>query len=446
MRDRFPLLVIGGLILCGVLASSFFRGASRGAFADKLSTYRSSEDGARALYLLAEQSGLDVRRLQRDLEIIDDRLNLVLLAVELEPERREDEEDKEEEEAKPPPFFLGPDAGVDEEDEEERLHTGWNRFRAQKVTSDERKKLLEHLEKGATLVYAPWHHRQNPLLDALEVRLHRADRELAMRKLVPAQPTPWTVGVERVEAHVRNYLELPDDAVPLLVDDHSAEAVAAVVPYGQGQVIVIGAPELAMNRALARADNAQFWLSLLSAVSATGPVAFDEFHHGFTSDRSISEFAKRYGLHWAAAQLLLGLVLWAGALRRFGRPRPPPEDVRVGSTDALFAASRLYREGRHFQYAASLIARGLSQDFASSAGLPARSEPGEVARSLASRGRKDLSAALLEVLEASNAVDSESTLTELARKAASARSLKKARSAPAGPRAATNPSAMRRAS
>src|SRR5437016_6038610 len=145
MRDRFPLLLVGGLLLLAVLGYFLFKGGARGSFADKLSTYRSEKDGARGLYLLAPERGVQGARKQLD-----------------------------------------------------------------------------------------------------------------MRTLVPAQPTPFTLGVERVEAKVQSYLELPQDAVPILVDDKLGAPVAGVVPYGQGQLIVIGSPELAENVALARADNAQF--------------------------------------------------------------------------------------------------------------------------------------------------------------------------------------------
>ena len=111
--------------------------------------------------------------------------------------------------------------------------------------------------------------------------------------------------------------------MPLLEDAPLHMTVAAVVPHGAGRVLVVGAPELAMNQALGRADNAQFWLSALRALGP-GPYAFDEHHHGFHQERSVVDFARRYGLHFAVGQLLLGLCLGALALRRFGRPRPPP--------------------------------------------------------------------------------------------------------------------------
>ena len=425
MRDRFPLLIVGLLVLIGAFATFLMRGAARGSFADKLSTYRSEPDGTRALYLLAEQHQLPVARVQQSLDVLSEQNNLVLLAVEF--------SEKSDQQLDHPSWMNAlADGGTDDDDlkdpdaeldDEDRLHTGANAMRALPVTSAEREKLLEHVKAGHTLVYVPWGHAENPLLKAIDVALWKADKALDVRTLVPGQPTPYTVGVERVEAKVQAYLGLPAGAVPLLVDEKLGEAVAAIVPYGQGEVIVIGAPDLAMNRSLARADNAQFWLSLLKAVGRTGRIGFDEFHHGFTSERSIADFAARYGLQFAVLQLILGVCLWAAALRRFGRPRPPPEDVRVGSTDALFATSRLYREGRHYGHASGAILKELSTEYAALAALPARSEPAEIAAALKLKGRADLAAALTDVRRACDAVTTEADVQAVARQAAAARRL-----------------------
>jgi hypothetical protein len=178
-----------------------------------------------------------------------------------------------------------------------------------------------------------------------------------------------------------------------------------------------------MNKSLARADNARFWTSLLTHVSRSGPVGFDEYHHGFTADRSIANFAERYGLQFAVLQLVLGVCLWAGALRRFGRPRPLQQDLRVGSTDALFASSRLYREGRHYTYAAQAIVRQLCAEYAAVAALPAKSDAGEIAAALKLRGRADLAAAITDVRRSTDLVSNEGDVQEVARLAAAARRL-----------------------
>jgi hypothetical protein len=411
VRDRFPLLVVGGLIFCVIVGNFLLRGASRGGFADTLSTYRASENGARALYLLAEESGMPVIRRSADLQILDQKstASMILLAVEVEGSREDDLDETL--------LAEEPDAGVADESVP---HEGLNALHSTELTDEEREKLLAYVKSGHSLVYVPWGSRENPLLDALGVKLSKMDTSLPMRTLVPPMPTPYTLGVERVEAKVQALLELPSGAVPVLEDAGLERPVAAVVSYGLGKVLVVGSPELAMNQALARADNAQFWLSALHALGP-GPYEFSEYHHGFTNERSIVDFAKRYGLHFAVAQLLLGVALWSVSLRRFGRPHPPPESARVGATDALFAMSRLYREGRHHAFAAGLISKQLTQELALYTGLPAHAPVAAVAEGLIARGREDLSQGLRAIARRSEETQSDKDLQQLAARAAELR-------------------------
>jgi hypothetical protein len=402
--------MVGGLLLLAALAWFVTVGARRGSFADRLSTFRSEPDGARALYLLLEEAKVPVTRQLQDLSLIPAGRNLVLLGTRFHHELGFDK-----------PAFDGSDAGVsadDEADDEEFKARGLNALRAPSVTRDEQEKLLEHVRNGATLVYVPASHRDPALLKDLGVELVRTAKSLDARTLVPAQPSRYVEGVQRVVTKVRAFLVLPPGAIPLLVDDTVDEPAAALLPYGQGRIIIVGAPELAMNRNLAVADNARFWLSLLGTVAGTGPLAFDEFHHGFTGQRSLGEFAARYGLHFAVGQLLLGVALWALALRRFGRPRPPEEELRVGSTDALFATSRLYREGKHHAHAAGSIARQLAVELAAKAGVSGHLDPAEIGAALEVRGRKDLARALLDVSAAARAADSEADVQHVATLAA----------------------------
>ena len=424
MRDRFPLLLVGGLLVLALLGSWLVRGAARGGFADTLSSWRAQPDGSRGLYLLVEESGRPVERRTSDLRILQEEGTLVLLAVEVE-DAREDDPDQT-------ALAAERDAGL--EDENVPRH-GFNRLHVPELSESETEKLLAHVKAGHALVYVPWGSKENRLLDALGVKLTKADTSLPMRTLVPPLSTPYTLDVERVEARVQAYLQLPEEAegvVPVLEDERLGMTVAAVVSHGAGQVLVVGAPELAMNQALGRADNAQFWLSALDALGP-GPYTFDEHHHGFTNERSVVDFARRYGLHFAVGQLLLGLCLWAVALQRFGRPRPPPESTRVGATDALFAMSRLYREGRHHAFAAGLITRGLTQELALHAGLPPHAPAATVVEGLGGRGREDLANGLRAIARNAETVSSEGELRELASRAAALRQ----RLRPSGPRSRT---------
>jgi hypothetical protein len=417
MRDRFPLLLISGLLLLGAFGSFVMQGAKRGSFADRLSTYRSEPSGARALFLLLGEAGLPAERWQQDFEVIDRGTTLVLLGASF----RDATDKKSKNPGSADAGFFDDTDDLTDEEREEFKDRGLNAFRSPPVSSDESKKLLEHIRNGGTVIYAPWDQDENDLLTAVDVYLERAENRKEITTLVPAQPSRFTVGVERLEARVRLWLDLPPGAVALLVDEGAEKTVVGLVPYGQGRLIVVGAPELAMNSALTRADNALFWRAVGRALAKDGPIAFDEFHHGFTGDRSIAEFAARYGLQFAAGQLLLGVMLWAASLKRFGRPRIPADAARIGATDALFATSRLYREGKHHAHAAASIAKELAAEFARKAGAPARAEASEISAALDLRGRKDLATALLDVTRAAHAASSDANVETVARLAALAR-------------------------
>jgi hypothetical protein len=412
VRDRFPLLLVGFVALVGVLGWFLLQGARRAGFADELSSFKSEPDGARALYLLVSESGLPVVRHQQDLTIIPKDRNLVLLGT-----RFLDEEDLGR------LAFDGSDGGVavDPAEEEEFNRRGVNALRSPRINEDEREKLLAHVRDGATLLYVPGNALETKLFDELGVVLEPVDASLGVRTLVPAQPSRYVQGVQRVVTKVKAFLELPPGSVALLVDDTFDKPVAAAVPYGQGRVILVAAPELAMNKNLAVADNARFWHAVVATMGDEAQVAFDEYHHGFTGERSMGEFAARYGLHYAVAQLLLGVMLWALALKRFGRPRPPDEELRVGSTDALFATSRLYREGKHHAHAASSIVKHVASEFASRAGVSGRSTTAEIGAALELRGRKDLANALLDLARTAAATSTEADVERVASLAAIAR-------------------------
>jgi hypothetical protein len=417
MRDRFPVMLVSGVILSGVLGWFLMLGARRGAFADHLSTFKSERDGARALYLLLSEAQVAVTRLQRDFKTIPNDQNFVLLGS-----RFADA-------ASATSTFDQPDAGPDDDDDdddrakEKTAPRDLNSVRAPRISTEDRERLLEHVKSGATLVVVPSSIHDLEWLEGLGVTLERADDDRAPLTLVPAQPSAYVRGVERVEAKVLAFLELPEGAVPLLVDDRSERVVAGLVHHGLGRLIVIGAPHLATNENLAVADNARFWLSLISTIAKSGPVGFDEFHHGFTQERSLGEFAARYGLHFAVGQALLGVVLWALSLRRFGRSQGPVEQLRVGTTDALQATSRLYREGGHHAYATATIVNQLSAECAARAGASARLTPTQVGAALDQRGRAELSRALLEMAAVARATTTEYDVQKVATLAAAARKL-----------------------
>ncbi len=362
MRDRFPLLV-GAVLLLGVAVVWLFGDAGRrGAFADPFSTYRSAPDGSRALFLTVQRLGLPVERRHLDLADLDAARTgaVALLGIDRLPEEELDKLDA---------------------------------F----VSAGGRLLLVARPEDKKRGLFAELLQSEKALLAHFDLKLAECDSPEIERQLEVATPSPLTRGVEAPMARVAGYLsrEGGRPMLPLLLDPHAeGRAVAVAFPHGDGRVVAVSAPDLASNRALGRGDNARLWASLVSALSAGGPFEFDEHHHGFTGERSISGYAASHGLHWALLQTLLALWAWVAAQRRFGRARRADSDERVAGADYLWAMARIYRQGGHRAHAAKVLFDGLVRALARRAGAGARPDVGEVVRGLNRRGRLDLGRAL----------------------------------------------------
>src|SRR6185295_6760052 len=217
----------------------------------------------------------------------DEKAQLVLLAVDGSPDLEELLEDEKDGGYRRDgglkavaTFWPTPDGGA-EADAGDRLdREGLNSLFVVPIHKEERKALLDHVSRGATLLYAPSRMKGDELLDELGV-VAWPSKSTEPVDLKPALPSPYTAEVGMVEAPVRGYLDMAPSAVPLL-DDEEGAVVMALVPHGKGQVVVLTAPDLASNQWLAKEDNAQLWLSTLGAMAKNGRVTFDEYHHGFT--------------------------------------------------------------------------------------------------------------------------------------------------------------------
>ncbi len=418
MRDRFPLLVVFGLLALGALGTFVMQGARRGDFADLHSTYRSAKDGSRALYLLLAENRISVQRFEQRPDTLTEDINLALLDVSVESDA-------------PLPGFLASlfvdagvvsthssDAGVAGKNatDAEALakRNGLNGLMVSQLSESDVEALLDFVKNGKRLLYLPSSAQPNALTEALNLSILEPPKGAGIRTLVPSQPSPLTVDVERLESEVTTFVSAPLPAKTFLVDEQSGSSVGVSLPIGTGEVIVIGAAELASNHALTRADNASFWVSIGRYLSRERPLAFDEFHHGFTGERSVGDFARRYGLQYAALQLLLGLVFWALSLRQFGRPVQVSEEARIGSVDALLATSRLYREGGHHAHAARLIVNGLTADLASHFSLTPHSTPQQLIAAMTAEGKEQWAALLQRIVAALNEPSNDRQLIDIA--------------------------------
>ena len=160
---------------------------------------------------------------------------------------------------------------------------------------------------------------------------------------------------------------LPSADVPLLGD----RAGDVVIRYalGRGRVVVLTDPTLFTNRNLARSDNAQLALSIVTG-GRTGGVIFDEAIHGYVVDRAIwSVLPGPLRAAVVGLVVIAALALYGAAIRTM--PRLPPERAREPSTASYLASvANLLRRGNAARRAAAELTESTYAAAARSLGLP----------------------------------------------------------------------------
>ena len=425
MRDRLPLLALALALVVATLAVLMVKAGARGEFAEPFSTYRSEPDGSRALFLLAQQAQLPVERRHVDMEAVEGTPELVMLGIEGDEPEKDD----------------APDAGS----------RAYDRFLRGRLSDFQSKAVLEAVDRGATLIYAVT--RDHPFLGDLGVTFTPAEDHLS-RQLVAFSPSAITEGVGELQSRISGYLStatpasnsktssssgLHTDALPILVDRHHGDhAVALLMRRGKGQVLVMSAPTMASNRELAQGDAARFWLNALTELQPSGShIEFDEYHHGFTGERSLMGYAARYGLPWAIAQGVFALALWSFALRRFGAARPIREGSQRATADYLLAMARIYRLGGHRQHAAGALVRGALRSLQGLTRAHRKTDVESVAVTLEANRQHELAHELRSIAGRLSGELTEQDLLVLARRAAYLR-LRAASTAPSQPTPGVN--------
>jgi hypothetical protein len=233
-------------------------------------------------------------------------------------------------------------------------------------------------------------------------------------RAVPAGPGLHDPSIDALNVETRITLDLDDaaGAVPLLLGEVSGETppptpsptrgggrgrgpdsagpvVAARVPAGRGDLIVLTDPALLSNEALRTEANARLALSLIGP-DRRARIAFDEVHHGFGLLQRRSVFSLLLAQSWGRVSFLAGglvllFLLWRG--RRFGRPIPVFVDRGRSLGELVTSQAGLYRAGGKRPFIAAHLARQLRQEIAQTVGLPADAPDAEIAAHATAIGR-----------------------------------------------------------
>lgn len=328
---RGPIFLAAGLaaLVLGVGLLLFGRKSERGAFAEKLSTFRASPDGAKALARLCERLGARVERRTERLIALE---GVDLLFV-LEPQATR---------ARGP--FLAT-VGVDK---------------------DEAAAVERWVKAGGTLVVAAT--EETELHEKFGVTVGPA--RAAVGEVGPAVPSAFADGVERLATASAplGLTALREEAIPILRRGDSIFGLA--IRVGSGKAVFLADPAVLSNRFLAAADNAVLAGNLLAAARPRGRVAFDEVHHGFAGDRGVMGYVGRRSLAPLLVQACGAILSFAAAVGgRRGRAPLVEEERPPESRESVRAMAEIYGRARLRAYCAKALEQALVREVEAATGV-----------------------------------------------------------------------------
>jgi len=266
------------------------------------------------------------------------------------------------------------------------------------IERDEAAALEQWTRNGGRLVVADRGVRTGGLLRRFGVSVRPLGIVIGTATPTPGGRLDPQIVTLPVKPAVELRLDQAADAVPLLVGEQAdtepgqeaaQHVLAARVPAGRGELIVLATPDLLSNLSLRAEPNARLALSLVG-VNDRGGVAFDEVHHGFGAVRARTLYDLLLDQAWGrtlflAAGVVLLFLLVRG--RRFGRAVPVFVDRGRFLGELVTSQAALYRAGGKRAFAADHLARQLRLEYTQDVGLPASATDDEIAARATALGR-----------------------------------------------------------
>ncbi len=313
MRKIIAIII---LILVPVVLVNFVSiQSARGKVFNTFSTYRSEENGCRALYLWLQETGVDVVRL-RDLPSKSDDINVIV--------------------------FSGNNSAFSGE-----------------VNESNSNKWADWVIDGGTLIlcssknlaskYGFEDYFYKPII--LDVEKNDKDNNLTSWAMLG----PW-VGKEPIPEIKNKTNEIPAGWWPLCINN--TEANAFVKFKGKGVVLWFKDEWLMSNREMKNPKTRKWVSQLLLRISKDGTIAFDEFHHGIYAPSGIVTLFKQYGLIPILIQVFIIIVVcvWRWG-HKFGHDDENTKTTERNSREFVRAVSSMYRVCRPREFLVKSLMR-----------------------------------------------------------------------------------------
>jgi hypothetical protein len=236
--------------------------------------------------------------------------------------------------------------------------------------------LLAWLRGGGTLIFAAG--GRHPLLEGLGLRLVPIETagtgafERNPRTRATSYPAPhaWTGGMDSVGGFARAFDSgspaLGTQGAAVLLRTRQDAPTAVVFPVGAGRVVAFSDAAVLNNEQLRDGGAAVLFARVAhDALADGGALRFDEFHHGYREGGVVSAvhgFLTGTGMGRALLQgaVALLLLLLLGA-HRLGSPRQEADHRRRSPLEHVEAVAGAYRRARALRTTRRLLLRGLER-------------------------------------------------------------------------------------
>lgn len=344
------------MLLAGVIALVFSPAEKTGSLFENPSTFFNEPYGAKAAFVVLEETGAAIDRIRRPLSEtnLDELSGLAIL----EPKR---------------PLL---------EVEFEALQA-WIEAGGRLLVVPPAPAKRDDPEEGRSL--AEWFQAPAPLLNGQRVELRELPKDAPLlegvSQLVFTGPRRLEVDAPFAEAlEVRATRSLAYDA---------SGSLLAEGRLGEGGIVVLADPYPLTNRGLADPDNDLLLANLADWLSHGGDgwIGVDEYHHGFVA-REVSPVAilrlllsGPWALAVAQGALAAALALWAAGAR-FGKPRDLVRGSRRRQREFAQAAGGLLAEAHATRFLHDTLARSYRERMCKTLKLPLDVEDRELVRAL----------------------------------------------------------------
>jgi Domain of unknown function (DUF4350) len=198
-------------------------------------------------------------------------------------------------------------------------------------------------------------------------------------------PSAQARGALSIKLNTSERWRSSSSGIPLYGDDRGP--VVMQFPIGKGQILWLASSSLLSNAGLREADNLEFLLA--SVGPPENHVLWDEYFHGHREAEAVSP-GVRSQVKWLGAQLaFFALAVLLTFARRSGPQRAPVAESRLSSLEFVTALGSLYERAGSANVAVDIYYERFRNRLTSRLGLRSTATPEELARAARSRFQID---------------------------------------------------------